>query len=162
MNCNILDSLFKFTKHFHLILLIEIFLHLCHLGYLLFIKDFCTGLTILFKIWSLFCRWGNWNSERPSILLISGGVRPEFTIIFLMTQGFELSFKLAKQFLYYWTMPPGPLASVIFQIGSYIFAWTSLEHCPPIYTFHVSGMTGSGTQLYCLGWSLSNSDSPSE
>jgi hypothetical protein len=37
---------------------------------------------------------------------------------------------------------PHYFALVIFEIGSYILAWASLERCPPIYASHVVGTTG--------------------
>jgi hypothetical protein len=39
-------------------------------------------------------------------------------------------------------MPPALFSLVILEIGSCVYAWTSLEHDPPIYISHVAVMTG--------------------
>jgi hypothetical protein len=49
---------------------------------------------------------------------------------------------------------PAPFC-FIFGIGSWVFAWASLDHDPSIYASHVAGMTGIATMpSYWLRWGL--------
>jgi hypothetical protein len=62
---------------------------------------------------------------------------------------------LARQVLYHLSHTPSPFCFI--RLGSLVGAQAGPDHHPPIYTFHVAGVTGAHHHAPAfIGWGLGN------